>query len=132
MVPKADSTRVEIHMMTFEIHPKQDGYVEIVALVNADPKIWFAPNMLINYIFKQVPCSHQVIGYFIDKILKFSETVHEKEWGQRMAQRPEFYDFLKKLVANYLKALSYEDPNERESLFSEHELLETKSKKTKK
>lgn len=40
-------------MMTFEIHPKPDNYVEIVALVNVNPKIWFAPNMLINYVFKQ-------------------------------------------------------------------------------
>lgn len=112
-------------MMTFEIHPKQDGHVEIVSLVNADPKIWFAPNMLINYVFKQV------IGYFIDKILKFSETVHLKEWGQRMAQRPEFYDFLKTLVANYLRALSFENPSERESLFGEHELAEAKHKRAK-
>lgn len=126
IIPKADSTRVEIHMMTFEIHPKQDSYVEIVALVNADPKIWFAPNMLINYIFKQV------IGYFIDKILKFSETVHEKEWGQRMKQKPEFYDFLTTLVANYLKALSFEDPNERESLFKDFVLVDPKAKKSKK
>lgn len=53
-VPKPESTRVEIHMMTFEIHPKDDSHVEIVMLMNADPKIWFAPNALINYIFKQV------------------------------------------------------------------------------
>ena len=39
----------------------------------------------------------KVIGYFIDKILKFSETVNEKEWGKRMQEKPEFYDFLKKV-----------------------------------
>lgn len=116
-------------MMTFEIYPKQDSYVEIVALVNANPKIWFAPNMLINYIFKQVDQCYQVIGYFIDKILKFSQTVHEKEWGQRMAQRPEFYEFLKNLVSNYLNALSLEDPSERESLFKKEPELEDKKKK---
>ena len=55
-------------------------------LTNADPKLWFAPSMLINFIFKQV------VGKFIDKILKFSENVHEKEWGQRMQQKRDFYD----------------------------------------
>ena len=117
-------------MMTFEIHPKQDSYVEIVALINADPKIWFAPNMLINYIFKSVSYCYEVIGYFIDKILKFSQTVHEKEWGQRMAERPEFYEFLKNLVNNYLKALSLEDPSERETLFKKAiEVVDKKKKK---
>ena len=53
-IPKAESTRAEIHMLTFEIHPKKDNYVEIVALINTDPKIWFAPKILINYLFKQV------------------------------------------------------------------------------
>ena len=59
----------------------------------------------------------KVIGYFIDKILKFSETVNEKEWGKRMQEKPEFYDFLKKVVSNYLQSVEKEDPNDMDTLF---------------
>lgn len=57
-VPKAESTRVEVHMMTFEMRPKAGGWIDFAVLVNADPKIWFAPSMLINYVFKNVGSSH--------------------------------------------------------------------------
>lgn len=53
-VPKAESTRIEVHMMTFEMYPRPENEIDMVILVNADPKVWFAPAMLINYIFKQV------------------------------------------------------------------------------
>jgi hypothetical protein len=41
-------------MMTFEMYPRPENEIEMVILLNADPKVWFAPAMLINYIFKQV------------------------------------------------------------------------------
>ena len=50
----------------------------------------------------------QAVGYFIDKILKFSQTVHEKEWGQRMTQKPELYQWIKGLVDAYLEILERE------------------------
>lgn len=46
-----------------------------------------------------------------------------------MAQRPEFYGFLTNLVTNYLKALSFEDPSERESLFKDLVMDEGNTKK---
>lgn len=47
-----------------------------------------------------------------------------------MQQRPEFYEFLKNLVNNYLKAVALEDPSERESLFKKG--LEADVEKSKK
>lgn len=102
-VPKESSTRIEISMMTFELYPRLDRWVDMVLLTNADPKLWFAPSVLINFIFKQV------VGKFIDKILKFSETVHEKEWGKRMEQNKDFYEWLKTFGASYLETLAAKD-----------------------
>lgn len=53
-VPKEGSTRIEVHMLTFEMHPKANNVLEMACLVNCNPKIWFAPALLINYIFKIV------------------------------------------------------------------------------
>ncbi len=52
-----------------------------------------------------------MVGKFIDKILKFSETVHEKEWGKRMQEKKEFYDWLKLFVSSYLEAVQQEPTN---------------------
>ena len=43
---------------------------------------------------------------FLAKILKFSETVHEKEWGKRMVQKKLFYDYLRGLVDNHKEILA--------------------------
>ncbi len=56
-LPKESSTRMEIHMLAFEMYPKQDKWVEMIMLTNSDPKIWFAPTVLINFVFKQVNSS---------------------------------------------------------------------------
>ena len=113
VVPKEGSTRIDITMMTFEMYPKKDRWVDMIMLTNADPKLWFAPSMLINFIFKQV------VGKFIDKILKFSENVHEKEWGQRMQQKKDFYDWLKLVVGSYLETLQIV-PHSGPNMISEH------------
>lgn len=99
MIPKEGSTRIEISMLYVELHPKKDKFMELKILMHSDPKLWFAPNLLINYIFKKI------IGTFLDKILKFSETIHEKEWGKRMQTKKEFYDWLRTTVDIYLQTL---------------------------
>ncbi len=57
-VPKEGSTRVEVHMLTFEMYPQANNVLEMACLVNCNPKIWFAPALLINYIFKIVAAGH--------------------------------------------------------------------------
>ena len=46
-----------------------------------------------------------MVEKFLAKILKFSETVHEKEWGKRVVQKKQFYDHVRGLVDNHREIL---------------------------
>ena len=54
VTPKNKSTRVEVHSMNVQLFPKAGKIVDMVILMHCDPKIWFAPSVLINFIFKSV------------------------------------------------------------------------------
>lgn len=82
-------------MMAFEMKPKANGETDMRVLLNVDPKIWFAPDMFINFIFKAVAQK------FLTKIYSFSSTVHKKEWGKRMEENPAFYDLLRNVLDGY-------------------------------
>lgn len=68
-IPKENSTRVDIRMLIFEMYPREDQVVDMRCLVNTDPKLWFAPSLLINYIFKKV----------IDTLILGRNHVHRKD-----------------------------------------------------
>lgn len=89
-------------MLFFEMHPKKDQLIQLKFIVNLDPKLWFAPNALINYIFKKM------IVLLMEEITGFTEHVHERELGQRMKEKKEVYDFLKGIVGTYLTSVAEE------------------------
>ena len=41
-------------MMTFVMYPREGKVLEMALLLNTNPKLWFAPDIFINYIFKIV------------------------------------------------------------------------------
>lgn len=53
-LPKKKEKRLDIRMMVFELYPQGGEDLDIRILINADPKVWFAPNLLVNFIFKKV------------------------------------------------------------------------------
>lgn len=59
-LPKKKEKRIDVRMMVFELYPQGGEDIEIRILINADPKVWFAPNALVNFIFKKVASSKPV------------------------------------------------------------------------
>lgn len=61
VVPKNKATRVEVHSMNVQLFPKAGKIVDMVILMHCDPKIWFAPSVLINFIFKSVGWKYNLV-----------------------------------------------------------------------
>lgn len=118
IVPPEKTTRVEIHSLSFEMFPKKDKVVEMKCLTHCDPKLWFAPNLFINYIFKKV------IGLFLEKIFKFSQTIEKKAWGPRMVEKKDLYDWLKSMVGNFLGTLQGKDAEHHQPLLQPAEHIQ--------
>jgi hypothetical protein len=54
VVPKSKSTCIEVHSLNVQLLPKAGKMIEMILLTHCDPKIMFAPSVLINFIFKSV------------------------------------------------------------------------------